>query len=79
MLCKHTSLGRSLLTEGIIFLLSVVWLEAANVMQPYAGLREMSGVKPAKFYSKDWCPYQKPCHPSELMGRSEKGAGKEFL
>lgn len=56
----------------------MVWLEAVNVMQHCAGLREMSGVKPAKFYSKGWCSYQKPCHPSEIMGKSEKGVGKEF-
>jgi len=45
-------LGTSLLTAGIFFLLSVVWLEAVNVMQHCADLREMSGVKPAEFYSK---------------------------
>lgn len=39
----------------------------------------MSGVKPAKFYSKGWCLYQKPCHPSVLMGSNEKRVGKGFL
>lgn len=75
LVCFASMLARrSLLTERIIFLLSIVWLEAVNVTQPCTGLREMSGVKPAKFYSKDCCSYQKPCNLHELKGRNGEGS-----
>lgn len=66
---------RSLLTEGIIFLLSIVWLEAVNVTQPCTGLREMSGVKPARFTQRTVVHIRNPATSMNL----KEEMGQEVL
>lgn len=70
-------LGRSLLTQGVIFLLPMVWLEAVNVMQHCAAWNEWCGTCQVLFQGlvsvSETLPLQ------WTYGKEWKRMGKEFL